>query len=87
MVNRILGFALRRDRNFAKPILGALRLPLRESPQFFTARARASRPVLNTSFEHSRHQGATVSLAAFHPFRSPYSDHSTYEVRSASAIP
>ena len=44
--------------------------PLRESPQFFSARASWSRPVLNASLEHSAHHGATVSLAAFQSLRS-----------------
>jgi hypothetical protein len=33
------------------------RFPLRESPQFFSARASWSSPVLNASLEHSAHQG------------------------------
>ena len=37
------------------------RWPLRESPQFFSARASWSRPVLNASFEHCAHQGAAGS--------------------------
>ncbi|OKI53776.1 hypothetical protein A6A27_32175 [Micromonospora sp. CB01531] len=33
--------------------------------------ARASRPVLNASLEHSGHHGATSALAAFRDFRRP----------------
>jgi hypothetical protein len=62
-------------------------LPLLESAQFLNARASWSRPVLNASFEHSPHHGATLALTAFQSRRSEYSDHDSGGVRSASAIP
>jgi hypothetical protein len=59
----------------------------RESPQFFSARASWSRPVLNASLEHSAHHGAASSLAAFQSLRSEYSDHPSEGVRSSPVMP
>jgi hypothetical protein len=69
------------------PTGAPLRFPGRESPQFFNARANPSRPVLNASFEHSPHHGATSPLAAFHSLRSEYSDHEIEGVRPSSLMP
>ena len=87
VVNRTDGRALRLDLNRGNPAGLPFRLPLRESPQFFSARASWSRPVLNASFEHSPHHGATWCLAAFQSLRSEYSDHETGGVRPPSATP
>ena len=75
VVNRMEGRALRFDLNRGKPAGLPFRLPLREPPQFFSARASASSPVLKASLEHSAHHGATSPLAAFQSLRSEYSDH------------
>jgi hypothetical protein len=60
------------DLNLGNPAGAPLRLPVRESPQFFNDRANPSRPELNASFEHSPHHGATSPLATFHCLRSEY---------------
>ena len=52
-MNRIEGRAFRLDLNQGKPAGLPFRFPLRESPQFFSARASSSSPVLNASLEHS----------------------------------
>jgi hypothetical protein len=62
-------------------------LPDRESVQFFNARARASKPVLNASFEHSAHHGATSAFAVFHARRSAGSDHGKLSVSWSSGTP
>ena len=85
-MNRIDSRAFHRDLNRGNPT-GRFRLPLRESPQFFRARASWSNPALKASFEHSPHQGATTSLTAFQSLRNEYNDHDTGGVRSASSIP
>ena len=87
VVNRTDGRAFRRDLNLGNPTGLPFRFPFLESAQFFNARARASRPVLNASFEHSAHHGATVFLTAFQSLRSEYSDHEIDGVRSSPAIP
>jgi hypothetical protein len=87
VVNRIDGRALRFALNRGNPTGLPFRFPLREPAQFFRARARQSRPVLNASLEHSRHHGATVPLAWFQSLRSPYRVHEIDVVRSASAMP
>ena len=87
VVNRIDGRAFRLDLNRGNPAGLPFRWPLRESAQFFSARASWSRPVLNASFEHSAHQGATVALAGFQSFRSEYSDQEMAGVRSSLVIP
>jgi hypothetical protein len=46
VVNRTVGVLLRRDLNRGNPIFGPVRLPVRDSFQLPSARARASRPVL-----------------------------------------
>ena len=87
MVNRHDTRARRRDLNRGNPAGLPFRLPLREPAQFFSARASWSRPVLNASFEHCAHQGATVSLAAFQSLRNAYSDHEMAGVRLSPVIP
>ena len=87
VVNRTLGVERRRDLNRGKPIRRPARLPLRESDQLARARAKASRPVLYASFEHSRHHGATMSFSAFHTRRNAGNDHPNADVNSASAMP
>jgi hypothetical protein len=86
-VNRTDGRAFRFDLNRGNPARFPFRLPLRESPQFFSACASWSSPVLNASLEHSGHHGATVSLAAFQSLRSEYSDHDSDGVRPSPAMP
>ncbi|MFC7479540.1 hypothetical protein ACFQX7_05155 [Luedemannella flava] len=56
-------------------------------PQVLQARANPSNPVLNASFEHSRHHGATSCLAAFHARRNPGNVHEIDSVSWSSAIP
>jgi hypothetical protein len=68
VVNRTDRRAFRFDLNRGNPAGLPFRFPFRESLQFFSARASWSRPVLNASFEHSAHQGAAVSLAAFQSY-------------------
>ncbi len=75
------------DLNRGKPARRPLRFPVLESCQFFSALARPSNPVLNASFEHSPHHGATSPLAWFQSFRSEYSDHDSEGVRSPAAMP
>ncbi len=87
VVNRTDAMVRRRDLNPGNPTGRPARLPERESAQFFNARARASRPVLNASFEHSRHHGATSGLATFHALRRPGSVHDTAGVSISSATP
>ena len=74
VVNRIDGRAFRLDLNRGNPAGLPFRWPVRETAQFFSARASWSRPVLNASFEHSAHHGATVPLAVFQALRSEYRD-------------
>ncbi|MFF4417956.1 FAD-dependent oxidoreductase [Streptosporangium sp. NPDC001559] len=50
---------------------------LAAADQFFNARARASRPVLQASLELSAHHGAIVFFAAFHARRRAYRFHGT----------
>ena len=69
VVNRTDGVVRRRDLNRGNPTGLPFRLPVRESFQFFNARASASRPVLYASLEHSAHHGATSALASFHARR------------------
>ena len=87
VVNRIDGRAVRRDLNRGNPHGLPFRAPLRESAQFFSARASWSRPVLNASFEHSAHHGAAVFFAWFQSLRSEYRDHEMAGVRPVPVIP
>jgi hypothetical protein len=87
VVNRTLGVVRRRDLNRGNPTARPARLPVRESAQFFSPRARASRPVLNASFEHCADHGATSAFAAFHALRGAGSDHDRFSVSSPFGMP
>jgi len=87
VVNRTAGRDRCLDLNRGNPTRLPFRVPVRELCQFCNARASWSRPVLNASFEHSRHHGATTSLAAFQSLRSEYSDHDTAGVRASMGTP
>lgn len=73
--------------NLGKPMLRPARLPRREASQFFKARASWSSPVLNTSFEHSRHQGAASSFARFQALRNAGRDQPRGGVSASPPIP
>jgi hypothetical protein len=68
--------------NLGHPIVAPRRAPDLESKNPFNARARLSRPVLNASFEHVAHHGATSSFARFHARRNAGNDHGTGPVNS-----
>lgn len=69
VVNRTDGVERCLDLNRGKPTGRPLRLPLLDLDHASSARARASKPVLNASLEHSAHHGATSALALFHSLR------------------
>ena len=75
MVNRTERAERCRDLNRGNPTAAPARSPDRDAPQFCSARASASNPLLYASFELAGHHGATSFLIWFQVLRSAASDH------------
>jgi hypothetical protein len=87
VVNRIERRVRALALNRGNPTRVPLRLPDLESAQFLIARAKASRPVLKASFEHSGHHGATWSLTWFQVLRNAGNDQPCHGVSPSPIIP